>query len=302
MPNILIEKSWARKIQTQGSDRIDFLHRILSQDIRNLKPGEGTMSAFLSAAGKILAFMSVYILPDSIILITENTNTQNVVGMLDKFLITEDVRFEEATEKFALISLMGPAAESCLKSFSAAAPNQVLAAMRIQSGFDFLVKTENAPKAIKSLLDFGKSHNLSQANLEKWETFRIESGILRYGIDMDDKIALPETGLENIASSETKGCYPGQEVVARMKTYGGHTKKMTGLIFDKKSLPEAGDKIYSRGDEIGWITSCTVSINLQKGIAFAYLKKGFFDPGLEVEIFAKGEKIPAATAALPFIS
>ena len=139
---------------------------------------------------------------------------------------------------------------------------------------------------------------------EAFEVSRIEAGQLRYGINMDDTVTLSETGLDDIAASETKGCYPGQEVVARTKTYQGLQKKMTGLVFNSELIPKAGDKIYSADGqkEIGRITSACFSPGFKKGIALGYLLKGFFDPGISVGIQTAGKTIKANTAKLPFTS
>ncbi|MBI3312890.1 MAG: aminomethyl transferase family protein [Candidatus Omnitrophica bacterium] len=315
----LIQKPWCSQIMVKGEDRVNFLHRMLSQDIESLKPGEGTYAAFLSAAGKVLAMMAVYVLQNHILLITKDHEAQKLIGLLDEFLITEDVRLEDVTEKFSLLALRGPKAGLCVESFGHASlkflppfgnreikfgENQLMAiryVMRGQSGFDFLIEKKAAAKMIRSLLDFGKSYGLIFIGSEAWEIFRIETGILRYGIDVDDQIALPETGLEDLSSSETKGCYPGQEVVARMKTYGGHTKKMTGLIFEKGPVPFGKDKVYNEDKEIGWITSAVFSPTLQKGIALAYLQKGFFDREIPVTIQSSQGTLKAKITRLPFI-
>lgn len=321
MPDeFLIEKSWRGVVEVLGEDSQNFLHRMLTQDIQNLKTGEGAYAAFLAAAGKILADMNVYIFQDKILLEMENGLTRKLINLLDKFLIAERATLADVSEKFSLVSLRGKNSQSILESFCQGPLNPmrpfqhwqveipgtrltiIRYGLRGESGFDLLLPQGHAEKIIRSLLDQGQSYGLIRAGLESWEILRLEAGILRYGIDMDDQILLPETGLEYLAASETKGCYPGQEVVARMKTYGGHQKKMAGLIFGKGNLPSRGDKIYRGDKETGWITSAGFSPALQNGIALAYLQKGFFEPGLEVEIRANSGKISAKTTALPFIS
>ena len=119
---------------------------------------------------------------------------------------------------------------------------------------------------------------------------------------MDEKVMLPETGLEAVAASETKGCYPGQEVVARIKTYGGLNRKLCGLVFDKANLPRARDKVLKGKEEIGFVTSACHSPVLGKGIALAYLQKGHFDSPEEVIITtAHRHAFGARVTKLPFI-
>lgn len=181
--------------------------------------------------------------------------------------------------------------------------------------FEKFVITEDVKLEILEILYARKESAFSP---EVLEILRIEDGILRYGIDMNEEVTLSETGLDKIAASETKGCYPGQEVVARTKTYGGLQRKITGLILETKTqtgdrhevplvpvpclLPQRGAKIYSGEEEIGWITSACESIALKKGIALGYLKKGFFEEGREVGIQTSIRKIKARTRSLPFVS
>lgn len=132
------------------------------------------------------------------------------------------------------------------------------------------------------------------------EPLRIEAGLLRHGVDMDESTILSETGLEQTAVSSTKGCYPGQEVVARIETYKGLNRKIFGFILEGDSLPKPKSKVIAADKEIGWITSAAHSKNLGKGIALGYLSKGYWEKGLKVKIDSEGNEIQAETAALPF--
>ena len=127
----------------------------------------------------------------------------------------------------------------------------------------------------------------------------IETGIPRYGMDMNENTTLSETGLEKTAVSWTKGCYPGQEVVARIDAYGGLHRKIRGLIFDQGQLPKPGSKIYADGKEIGWVTRAAVSKKLGKGIALGFLAKGYFEKDLPVKISWGEISIEAQTAGFP---
>ena len=229
------------KIEVTGTDRVSFLHNILTNDIKNLKPGESCPAALLSAPAKVLALMKVRKLEDKIMLETDPDFEEKLPGLLEKLIITEDVRLE------------------------------------ILKGAD-AVPVEA-------------------------EITRIERGILRYGVDVTEEVSLPETGLDDTYASETKGCYPGQEVVARTKTYKGLQRKMTGLFLPpsgtRNDLPQNGDKIYSGEKEIGWITSACVSPKFG-GIALGYAAKGFFEKPCEVEIKTASGLLKAKTCPLPF--
>jgi len=168
-----------------------------------------------------------------------------------------------------------------------------------ESGYHLMIPKDQAAQVADRVLVVGKLYGLRPVGFSAAEILRMEAGVLRYGVDMDENTLLPETGLENLAASETKGCYPGQEVVARLKTYGGLNKKIMGLVFEKDKLPKASDKIYEGEKDIGWITSACVSPSLQKGIALGYLAKGSFEGEKSVEIRSQVGTMPATTTALP---
>lgn len=236
------------KIKVTGKDRVEVLHRLLTQDIENLPAGGRCKAAFLSPQGKVLALMDVVKSEDHLVLEVEKDQVEKTIGILAKFVITEDAAFSDVTE------------------------------------------TETVPGT-------------------DLETHRIERGELRYGIDIDETIILNETGLETLAASETKGCYPGQEVVARIRTYGGLNRRIAGVVFLGSDPSKRGqtplkrrDKIYKDEKEIGFITSACFSPTLGKAIALCYLQKPYFESeGLEVEVETKGGRIRGNVAKLPFI-
>lgn len=137
--------------------------------------------------------------------------------------------------------------------------------------------------------------NVSQENfpvktnplaLDTWEMLRIRQGIPRYGIDMDENTILSETGLEKIAASETKGCYPGQEVVARIETYKGLNRKLKRLILNASEKPSVSSKIFTedRQTEIGKLTSSVFLPEEKSWAALGYLNKGYFDGSRKIKI------------------
>ena len=118
---------------------------------------------------------------------------------------------------------------------------------------------------------------------------------------MDESNMMLEVGLVN-AVSYTKGCYTGQEAVA-MATYRGHiSKKLTGLTLTGDKIPSAGDKVSKDGKTVGYVTSALRSETLGKIIAMAYIKYGFFDPGINVEINAQDGNLFGSVVELPFYS
>jgi folate-binding protein YgfZ len=138
-----------------------------------------------------------------------------------------------------------------------------------------------------------------------FNTTRIEAGRAIFGIDFDDSILPHETGaVLGRAVSFTKGCYPGQEIVARMHARQQVARKIAGIRVDGDTLPIAGAKIFdAQGNEIGGVTSSTISPVLSNAaIALALLKRPHFNVGATVHVPAEGEMRKATVVELPFIA
>lgn len=314
----LLDLSFRGKIEVTGKDRVSFLHNLLSNDIKNLGLGNGTYATLLNAQGRILADMNVCVFANSIFLEMEGGLEKKVLAHLQKLHVTEEVEFRDVTADWILLSLQGPRSDALVDAlihgpvmvteelnhtnFTILDTPATLIRRSVtgEKGFHFLIPKEKGEPIVKRILEVGKLYGIRPVGSGAHEILRIEAGIPRYGIDMDETTMLPETGLESIAASETKGCYPGQEVVARIKTYGGLNRKLGGVLFDKVSLPRTGDKILKDREEIGMITSACHSPTLGKGIALVYLKKGYFDPGRDVSIQSSSQPIPAKVSPLPF--
>jgi folate-binding protein YgfZ len=144
-------------------------------------------------------------------------------------------------------------------------------------GFEFWVKKSHFSTLKQAILRIGKNDGLIEAGFETEEILRIEAGILRYGVDYDENLTLPETGLDEIAASETKGCYPGQEVVARTKTYGGLKRKIMRLTLKGKTLLKKSEKIYCGEKEFGALTSICISPNFKNWVALGQISKEFWN-------------------------
>ncbi len=314
----LLDLSFRGKVEVTGRDRIDFLHSVLSNDIKSLGLGTGCYATLLNAKAQILADLNVYVFANSVFLEMESGLEQKVIEKLSKLRVTEEAEFRDVTREWATLSLQGPKSEALVGALIHGpvmmvtqefqhtnftlldtAVTLVRRSVTGERGFHLFISHEKGEPIAKRILAVGGLYGIKPVGSNAYEILRIEAGIPRYGIDMDETTLLPETGLESIAASETKGCYPGQEVVARIKTYGGLNRKLCGLVFDKDGLPKTGDKISKDKKEIGFITSACHSPTLGKGIALAYLQKGFFDTNTQVSI--QSPSLPAKVTPLPFV-
>jgi len=133
------------------------------------------------------------------------------------------------------------------------------------------------------------------------EILRIEAGIPRYGIDMDDTNVVTEAALDD-AVSYTKGCYVGQEIIARIKYRGHVAKKLSGIRFDGAVRVEPGAAIKSGDKEIGRVTSTTYSPHLGHTIALGYVKYDYLAAETAVSVAVEGSEAEARITALPFVN
>jgi aminomethyltransferase len=156
-----------------------------------------------------------------------------------------------------------------------------------------------------NLIATGEKWGIARVGQTALQILRIEAGIPRYGTDIDEDRFPVEAGLEESAISYTKGCYPGQEVVARTKTYGHVNRRLTGLIIKGEETPKYQDTLFQGDQEVGWVTSSVISPLLETPIAMAYLKNSVND-GIPVEVSMNvvgGElkrRVTAIVTKLPF--
>jgi folate-binding protein YgfZ len=289
----LIDLSFRSRICLLGGDREKFLHGQVTNEILRLPVGQGTYAALVTAKGKLETDLFIYKLQEELLLDFEPGLTQKIIDRLSKYIIAEDVQIVDVAPHYSLLSVQGPrsaellAAASFLPSLpekpfhwtKATTPNGDLYVTQNSRfgphGFDLFVPIADAPSIAEKL-----SGTIQPVGLDACEISRIENGIPRFGVDMDESNLAPEALREN-AISYAKGCYIGQEVIARIRTYGQVAKalRLLRLPDDLANLPVRGEKLFKGEREIGFITSATVSPKHGHKIALGYVRKEANTPG-----------------------
>jgi folate-binding protein YgfZ len=131
-----------------------------------------------------------------------------------------------------------------------------------------------------------------------WDVLRTEAGIPIYGVDIDETTTMPEIGENGI--SYNKGCYIGQEVVAKVKYIGHVNRRFVGLTLTGSDIPELRSPIYKGVKEVGSVTTSLFSPGLERPIALGFVSRSAYSPGTEVEILSEGKRLPATIVDLPF--
>ena len=316
----LIDYSTQALLQVQGADRASFLHSLLTNDIKRLTPGSGCPAALLNVNAKLIAELFVLMEPDALWLLCDATRAADVASTLDRHLFTEAVTLTNHERRQAVLALQGPRTMDALAQLTEAK----VALPRIgdhcatviediplrlarysltgDAGVLCLVDAEHAKSAWDLLQRHGAASGLRPVGWEALNTARIEAGIPWFCVDMNEDNLLPETGLEASAVSDAKGCYLGQEIIARLATYGSVSRRLVGLLIDGGQVPEAGDQIVQNDEPVGSVTSACYSPTLQRPIAMGYVKRGAYEPQTAVEILRGKARLAATVVGRPLIS
>lgn len=329
----LIDQPQRGVLELTGKDRLAFLNNLLTNQTwdkatkKGLEPGQGTYGFFLGRNGRIVADMTVIERGDRTLLEMDVRLVEPVRAAFDKYLFGEQVKMTDRVESLRQISIHGPTALAILRQASGeeVPESTLLGSTEIPlygvtaivwrddpagaPGYHLLIETAAVERVWTGFLaQFGQATELGRRPLRPagWAAFnatRVEAGRPFFGIDFDDSVLSHETGLIARAVSFTKGCYLGQEIVARMQARGQFARQLVGIRMTDDSLPIAGAMVYDDNDnQIGGITSSTVSPVLSNAaICLGFVKKAFTPVGTVLTIPAEGRMRKGSVAELPFV-
>jgi folate-binding protein YgfZ len=311
----LIDLSARGRMLVSGSEAVSFLNGLITNDMNTLAENRWMPAAFPNVQGRLLAAVRVVHRDDGFLIDTESVTHDTVLKLLERFTLAGDFKVTELTKDTTLLSIqgaqatdivggvLGETAASVSGSAVAIVPwqNEQVTIIRVthtaEDGFDLFCRNADAAALWASLAQAGAQPFGNDA----LETLRIEAGIARYGFDMNEANVVTETNLDD-AVSFAKGCYLGQEIIARIKYRGHVAKKLTGLVFEAEAPLESGAKIMSTDDkEIGRVTSFVFSPRLNRTIALGYVKYDYLAPGTVVKVISSEKEFQAAVAELPFV-
>lgn len=324
----IIDLSPRGRMLVSGTEAVQFLNGLITNDMKTLAANSWMLAAFPNVQGRLIAGVRVVRLNDdqtgknacpTFLIDTEPATHERVFKTIERFTLAGDFRVTDITSQTALLSVQGNKATNVVRSVlgEGAAGIQIRGAMELSwqhgettaavtvirathtaaDGFDLIVNADQAGTLWDTLHNAGAR----PVGYDALEMLRVEAGLPRYGVDMDDTNVVTETGLDD-AVSYTKGCYVGQEIIARIKYRGHVAKKLSGLVFDPAQKVAAGVVIKSAdGKEIGRTTSVTYSPHLGRTIALGYLKYDYLAPGTSVKVSAGDEEAPAQVTELPFV-
>ncbi len=325
----VIDLSSRGRLLVTGSEAIQFLNGLITNDMKTLAQGTWMSAAFPNVQGRLVASVRVARLEDDqspvFLIDTEAATHERVVNTLQRFTLAGDFHISDLTETTAQLTIQGEKSSSIVAAViseeaagletngilrtkwtggDTADPPENLGPLTVmrathtaEDGFDLFVDANAASALWQELIDGGAE----PVGYDALEILRIEAGVARYGVDMDETNVVTESNLDD-AVSYTKGCYIGQEIIARIKYRGHVAKKLTGLTFVGAADVSAGDLVRSAdGKDIGRLTSAIFSPSLERTIALAYLKFDFLAPDTNVRVASGTLERNARVTELPFI-
>ena len=309
----VIDHSDRTKVRVSGPDRVSFLNGLVTKDLAALAPGHGTYALVLNPKGKVVGDVWVYNLDDAFLVDLIPDDPGPLLAHIRKHLVSDEVVIEEAP-LVAHLAVHGPNALALARrilgkdapgpgEFRLAAVDRKRSVLETQTtylrlpGVQFISWTDSLDDVWRALTAAGAA----PVGRDAWNALRIEAGRPKAGVDMDEETIALEARLEG-AISFTKGCYEGQEVIARA-TYQGHMNRfLVGLRIEGDLVPAHGDPISVGGQNVGAVTSATYSPTLHGVIALGYVRVPADEPGTRAVIESQSWQLRAAVASLPFVS
>jgi glycine cleavage system T protein (aminomethyltransferase) len=307
------------KLRVTGEDRVKWLQSVISNDLLSLPPGQGRYSSLLTHKGKMLTYFRCYMQADAVMLEDVGEIGDQTFTALKKFLLYgTKAKMENCRETWGLLLVSGPKAAVTMTAAFGADVNDLKPVRFVsatiggqtaliihseetgESDFEVLIPIDGLVAAWERLIEAGTPHGIRPIGSQAREALRMEAGIPKAGPDLNEEIVPPEANLEDKAFSLSKGCYPGQEVVARMDTYGTIRRHLVGLVVKGSVVPPKGAKLFSGTREVGWISSATLSPEVNGPIAFGFPLRDFSAPGTSLSIEADGARYEATVQPLPF--
>jgi folate-binding protein YgfZ len=333
---VLLDQPYRGTLEVTGAERLEFLNRMLTQELKDLAPFHARRSFWLNRKGRVESDLRVIELGGRTLLDVDVLSAERTLKSLQAFVIAEAVNLRDITEETHRFAVHGPQASALLRAVSKPVAGQPLSDLAdggatvvtiagresvidrddaaAEPGFELLVKRDDAPAVYEQLLETGLAHDgngggfgLRQAGWHAFNIARIEAGSPLFNLDFGPDSLPHETGVLRDRVSFTKGCYLGQEIVARMESRGHPKQQLVALRFDQSQTrtglgeprqPVTGSQVWAakarEGDPVGAVTSSTLSPMLGgEPICFAMVKFEHTPAGTQLLVAADEARLAA---------
>jgi len=288
-------------LQVTGKDRVSFLNALLPSELSKLDSGAGVHSALLNNKARVLADLHLYAREEDLVIDTGDSPGAKVKETLDQFIITEDAKIKDVARQFVHVTLQGPRSADHLKDLLGVTflekkplqhrmlgPTMIIERDRSgQTGYDLIIPLDEAEAVWQNFLLNG----ITPVGQDALEIFRLEAGNPRYGIDLDENNIVLEAGYKDTISYN-KGCYLGQETVARATHIGRVNKNLVQFQADSGQTPAPRSRMSLDGKEAGYVTSAAFSPGLKAIVGLGYAQRDFAKPGTKLTIDSDKGPLP----------
>jgi tRNA-modifying protein YgfZ len=267
---VVVDRSFFERIEVKGRDKLDLLHRLSTNDVRSLEPGHATSTVFTTEKGRVVDYVYVIALESLLLLITSPQYHDVFVKWIDKYTISEDIMLSATKQQTSMLSLIGPNAIAFAKTVFGVGlqVNQVVTVPGVSGMNAVVLRQEFGTTIVDCVFNVAQASTVWQEfsrigvtmmGFNAYEAFRISRGIPSIGKEISESFNPFEVGLLH-AINFTKGCYIGQEVIARLNTYQKVQRQLVGLVFTRP-LPSVDLPVSLKNEsgEVGWLTSISES-------------------------------------------
>lgn len=293
------------QLEITGADRVQFLNSFCTGDLKKLKPGEGCEAFITNHQGKAAGHGNIFAAAERLLLIGAAGQAEKLIAHFDKFVISEQITFNDQSQATEQLLLAGSNAETVLQSAGLiASAGRLVHQLVPQNGVDLLlarvdylastpaflfsVSKEQSSELIAKLTTAGAISPPAEVAAAVCEMARVEAGYPLYGQDITEDNLPQEVQRDAQAISFTKGCYLGQETIARLDALGHVNRVLTGLKFPTEAVLQPGETIVQGDKKLAQVTSLAWSPKLQSPLVLAYVRTLHATPGKRLA-FAGGE-------------
>lgn len=265
-------------LRVDGRDRAAWLHKLVTANVQALQAGQSAYALLLNAKAHVVADFSLLVQPEFLLLYTSLRAKEKLFTNLRRAIFREQVSLADMSDALAILSLQGDRAENLLAGFDDAIL-RVRYSRAGNVGFDLIVPRELKRSIWEALMARGAR----PVGFDALNIARTEAGVAWYGDDFNEEILAPEARLDSFIA-ENKGCYTGQEVIARIKNLGHVNRLLTRFLIEGDSVPQRGEAVFFDEKNVGWITSAVRSIQYNAPLAIGYLRREIQENDLRVYI------------------
>ena len=295
----LLDAGFLSITAARGKDHIDYLNRRLSQRVLSMDVGEGLRANQLAGDGKMEADLEIYTTgqEESLLMAPPGITGPDFRALMDKYVFSEKAAFEDQTSQWGAFTLLGPLAEEILQTlgFQLPEPGKRLIACEWQGGeacllrsaflldaWTILIAKDWEKRLYETLLEEVSRHGGLPLGFEAFNALRIEAGVPWFGLDLTRESNPLDADLLDAIHTD-KGCYPGQEALARILNLGHPAKKLMGVQFEGSEIPDSGQEVRVDGSTAGKLTSSAFSPSAGAPIGLAMMRWAHRQPGTSIQ-------------------